>query len=73
MALKLSRGPQIDTEKCVRNVNNNRFNLILIGAARARELARQNKVTGTHTNEIVPSLLEIQHGKIGLEYLKKIR
>lgn len=73
MAIKLSRGPQVDTEKCIKNVDNNRFNLILIVAARARELARQNRANGTHTNEIVPSLLEVQSGKIGVEYLRKIR
>jgi DNA-directed RNA polymerase subunit K/omega len=63
---KLSRGPSINTEKCIENVGGNRFNLVLIAAARARELARQD------LNSPVTALLEIQEGRIGKEYLKKV-
>lgn len=75
MALSLSRGPGIDTEKCVRNVAGNRFDLVLIAAARARELARQHKASESpvQMNAPVSALLDIQSGKIGREYLKKVR
>jgi DNA-directed RNA polymerase omega subunit len=75
MALSLSRGPMIDTEHCVRNVAGNRFDLVLIAAARARELSRQHKASESpvQMNAPVSALLEIQEGKIGREYLKRVR
>jgi DNA-directed RNA polymerase omega subunit len=39
----LSRGPSIDTEKCVENVGGNRFDLVLIATERAREIKRQHQ------------------------------
>jgi len=75
-SITLSRGPGVDTEQCVENVGN-KFDLVLIAAARARELKRQNrdnpfaKFAQVHTN--VTALLEIQEGKIGREYLKKVK
>jgi DNA-directed RNA polymerase omega subunit len=68
-----SRGTTIDTEKCVVNVGG-RFDLVLIAAARSREIARQHKFDEktTQVNAPVSALLEIQAGKIGREYLKKI-
>jgi len=70
----LSRGPQIDTEKCVEMVGGNRFNLIIIAAARARELARSHRHQGrgTQLNAPVTALLDIQSGLVGREYLKKV-
>jgi DNA-directed RNA polymerase omega subunit len=71
-----SRGTTIDTEKCVENVEN-KFDLILIAAARAREIKRQHRENPNasfgqvHTN--LTALLEIQEGKIGREYLKRIK
>jgi DNA-directed RNA polymerase omega subunit len=73
-AKTLSRGPTIDTEKCVKNIGGNRFDLVLIATARARELAqrhRQSEAT-THPNSPVNALLDIQEGRIGREYLKKV-
>lgn len=76
--LTLSRGPGIDTEKCVENAGANRFNLVLIAAIRAREIKRQNKENPNarfeqvHTS--ITALEEIQAGKIDAEtYLKKVR
>ena len=74
--ITLSRGTEIDTMKCVENVGN-KFDLVLIAAARARELKRQHRENPfasfgqVHTN--VTALLEIQEGKIGREYLKKVK
>jgi DNA-directed RNA polymerase omega subunit len=72
---KLSRGTSIDTNQCVENVGGNRFNLVLIAAARARELARQHRHAENkgQLNAPVTALLEIQEGKIGIEYLKRVR
>lgn len=63
----------IDTEKCVTNVEN-RFDLVLIAAARVRELVRNRKKGPGHArNEVVEALREVENGKIGREYLKKVR
>jgi DNA-directed RNA polymerase omega subunit len=70
-----SRGTLINTENCVENVGANRFNLVLIAAARAREIRRQYKDSESreHVFANVTALLEIQEGKVGAEYLKKVR
>ncbi len=75
MSIKnLSRGPNIDIEECVKNSGGNRFNMVLIASARARELARRHKAAelGTQLNAPVTALLDIQCGAIGEEYLKKV-
>ena len=73
--LELSRGPQIDTEKCVENVGMGRFDLVLIAAARAREIKRHNRDSEKreHVHSNITALLEIQEGKIGREYLAKVK
>ena len=70
----LSRGPSIDTEHCVEMVGGNRFNLVLIAAARSRELAKKHKNAelGTQLNAPVSALLDIQNGLVGVEYLRKV-
>jgi DNA-directed RNA polymerase omega subunit len=72
---KLSRGPDIDIEKCVKMVDDNRFNLVLIASIRARELSRQHKhdEKKSQLNAPVQALLDIQEGRVGVSYLKKIR
>jgi len=74
MKLTDSRGPNIDTQKCVAQVGGNRFDLVLIATVRARELSRRHKAAGhtTQVNAPVSALLEIQEGKIGREYLKRV-
>jgi DNA-directed RNA polymerase omega subunit len=70
----LSRGPSIDTEQCVKNVGGNRFDLVLIASVRCRELARKHKSDEltTQLNAPVGALLDIQQGRVGNEYLKKV-
>jgi DNA-directed RNA polymerase subunit K/omega len=60
-----SRGPVIDTERCVVNARG-QFNLILYAAARARELKQQykNKHEYDHPSATVTALLEIQNGQV---------
>ena len=74
MIKKLSRGTEINTEQCVENVGGNRFELVIIAAARSRELARKHKHAelSTQLNAPVQALLDIQEGRIGREYLKRV-
>ena len=74
MKLTDSRGPGIDTEKCVVQAGGNRFDLVLIATVRARELSRRHKAAGltTQVNSPVSALLDIQEGKMGREYLKRV-
>ena len=70
----LSRGTSVDNELCVSNVGSNRFNMVLIATVRAREIKRRN-MNSEHREHIFPivtALLEIQEGKIGEEYLRKV-
>jgi DNA-directed RNA polymerase subunit K/omega len=69
---QLSRGPQIDTELCTRQVGNARFDLVIIASERLRELRRQHKESGKYITP-VDALLEIQEGKIDpVEYFAKV-
>jgi DNA-directed RNA polymerase omega subunit len=69
MNKKHSRGTSIDVEKCVKNVGD-RFNLVLIAAARAREIAATHKTAEltSQVNAPVTALLDIQEGRIGRNY-----
>lgn len=72
---KLSRGPNIDTEKCVEMAGGNRFDLVLIAAAKSREIARKHKhdEMTTQVNAPVTALLEIQEGRVNAKvYLNKV-
>jgi hypothetical protein len=51
MKLTDSRGPTVDTQKCVEQVGGNRFDLVLIATVRARELSRRHKAAG-HTTQV---------------------
>ncbi len=70
-----SRGPEVDVEQCVESAGGNRFNMILMAAARSREIRK--KFLGSerpeHQFPNVTSLLDIQNGKVGKEYLYKVR
>ena len=70
----LSRGTGINIEKCAENVGGNRFNLVLIAAARAREIQRKNRHAERYELKFpnVTALQEIEEGKVGKEYLLKV-
>jgi DNA-directed RNA polymerase subunit omega len=71
---KIPFSPQnIDTDKCVEAVGN-RFDLVLIAAARVRELRRGHAkhVMGVNSPTIT-ALQEIEAGHVGREYLKRVR
>jgi len=75
MSQYISRGTQLDSQKCVENAGGNRFNLVIMASSRARELRRQNKDSHkfehVHTN--VTALLEFQSGELNGDYMKKVR
>jgi hypothetical protein len=60
--IELSRGTLIDTEKCVRLASNSRYDMVQMAVQRSRE-SGQNPVE---------TLLEIQDGKVSLEYLTQL-
>ncbi|CAB4126075.1 DNA-directed RNA polymerase, omega subunit [uncultured Caudovirales phage] len=62
----LSRGPEVDIEKCVRNTGSGRFDMVLIACARAREIKRQNRNSDQyeHRHTIVTALKDIESGLV---------
>ena len=69
-----SRGPDIDTERCVDSVGGNRFNLVLIAANRAREIKHREKDSSTYKPACVTAMLEIQEGRVDAKrYLMKVK
>ncbi len=69
------RSSNIDTDKCVENAGGNRFNLVLMAAARAREIRRQQSSSTRfeHIHTPVTALLEFEQGELGPEYIYKIK
>ena len=70
-----SRGPDLDTQACVNQVGGSKYDLVLVAAARARELAQTHRANfeSTSVHAPVSALLDIQRGLVGREYLRKIR
>ena len=70
-ALKASRGTEVDTHVCAQQVGGSQFELVIIAAQRARDLARQHRKSDTYVKGVVEALLEIQAGEIGRDYVYK--
>lgn len=70
----LSRGPEIDMDKCT-EVFGNRFDMVIGASLRAKEIKRNNRESDKfeHTHPVVTTLLEIQEGKLGREILNKLK
>jgi hypothetical protein len=69
-----SRGPEIDTEKCVRQAGGGRYDMVLIGAQRLRELKRIHREDTARYVTCVDALYEIQSGQVNLaDYLAKVK
>ena len=64
----------MDVEKCVANMGNDRFMLVVVGAARVREIARLNKRSERqeHRHPVVTVLKEIEDGKLDISGIKNI-
>lgn len=67
-------------DNCVKTFDGSRYRMILAGAARAREIASKRSIAEKggdrtkHANKpVVEALCEIDQGKIGQEYLNKLR
>ena len=70
-----SRWVDVDINECVEKVNG-RFDLIIIAAAKMREVAiRHNQSQASEYTENkynhISALLDVQAGKVGREYLQK--
>ena len=69
-----SRGPQIDMEKCVRQAGGGRYDMVLIGAQRLRELKKLHRENTTRYVTCVDALMDVQNGVVDLsDYLAKVR
>jgi DNA-directed RNA polymerase omega subunit len=75
MSRSQSRGTNIDLEQCVEISGGNRFDLVVMASARARELSQLNHHSERqeHRHTPVTALLDIQEGKVGREYLRKVK
>jgi DNA-directed RNA polymerase omega subunit len=73
MPLVKSRGTEVDTQRCVKNANDNKYDLVLMAAARAREIKRRNQTSmlQEHVGAPVTALLEIQRGELSTDYINK--
>lgn len=75
-----TQSKDIDVQKCVQNVGGNQFELILIAATRAREIAGTRSIAQKNNPQltypvktVTAALEEVVQGKIGREYLGKVR
>jgi DNA-directed RNA polymerase subunit K/omega len=70
-----SRNSEVDIEKCVEQAGANRFNLVLMAAARSREISRQHRDSGDvqHIYPAITALLEFQNGKLDKNYIKRVK
>ena len=75
MIKTVSRVGQLDNDKIVEMSGGNRFNLVIMAAARSREIRRQNKDSQKfeHLHSNVSALLDFQSGALGPDYMKKIK
>ena len=70
----LSRAAEIDTDLCVKNAGENRYMLVIMASARAREIARQHRASENpvHIYPVVKALLEFQTCEISIDAATKI-
>lgn len=70
-----SRSSEVDMDKCIEAVGGNTFQMILIAAERAREIAsrRKNDTSNEVNNPVITTLLEIQNNKIDPKQLKRFQ
>jgi len=57
---KLSRTPKLDMDSCVKNFNDNRFDLVIYASLKAREISKKMKGKVDYYNSPMSALLEIQ-------------
>jgi DNA-directed RNA polymerase subunit K/omega len=71
----LSRGTDIDMEKCRRQAGNNQFDLVIVAAQRMRELKARAKDEGKGVYiTAVDALYDVENGLVKLtDYTQKIK
>ncbi len=57
---KLSRTPELDMDKCFKNSGGNKFDMVILMAQRAREIAKKNKGNIDYYNAPMSALFELQ-------------
>ena len=68
-----SRSSQIDTERCVDHCGG-RYDLVVAGAQRLRELKRQHREDNTRYITAIDALLEVQAGHLNvIDYMAKVK
>ena len=72
---KLDRTSTLDMQECIKNSGGNRYSLIVMAAARAREIRKENASSDKfeHLHPAVTALREFQDGKLDSTYMKKIK
>jgi DNA-directed RNA polymerase subunit K/omega len=70
-----SRGPSLDLEKCVANMENNRFMMIIVASVKAREIASKNKHSTRleHRHPVITALKQVEAGEIDFSEIKNMR
>lgn len=73
--MKASRSSEVDMDKCIEASGVNSFQMILIAAERARQIAncRKNDTSYEVNNPVITTLLEIQNNKIDSQQLKRFQ
>ena len=70
----IDRHNLVDIEKCVEQINNSRYDLVMVAAQRTREMRRKSARGDKQHVHINDSLLEAQAGMIDTNaYLAKVR
>jgi DNA-directed RNA polymerase omega subunit len=70
----IDRHSVFDIEKCIENINNSRYDLVMVAAQRTRELRRKSSRGDKQHICIGDALLEAQAGLIDVnEYLAKVK
>jgi DNA-directed RNA polymerase subunit K/omega len=74
MAQYSSRGTQLNNDFCVKQAGGNRFDLVIMAAARSREIRRQHRDSQKfeHIHSNVTALLEFQEGQLDHTYMEGI-
>jgi hypothetical protein len=70
--MKVSRGTEVDMQKCQREVGDNHYHLILIASHLCRQARKDQLISGDTSKEFVTpvtTLLEIQNGRLGQKYV----
>ena len=75
MQKPLNRSDKLDMDKIVEQSGGNRFMLVVMASARAREIRQANRLSGKfeHVHSVVTALMDFQEGKYNEEYIKRVK